>query len=359
MSCFEKKEEEGPSALEILQEAELEKQKIREIELEQATQIWTDQQKNDLIEERRRLKKRAKEWKEQEQKRVDMELWYAAKQGVLSKVASLILEGGAVDGSFRGGDNWSASEVAAHEGFTHIVEWFELGEKSARTLKRHHCKNQAELDEELYQACRDSNFEQVQELLAEGARPDGHKNFWGLTALHKSTTRKRKGGLPTMQLLLDAGANVNQIDGKDGSTPLHKAAERGLSKKVEWLLVHGADINLQDHAGETALHCATDHGHVKTVKLLVNHGADLKIKNRAQRDASNIGVIRKHHKIIEFLDGVPWNIAETKADRRLIFKKAMEEVERSLNERKEKKRQSRLMGQSPSPTIEVTQTKKK
>ena len=91
--------------MEILQEAELEKQKIREIELEQATQIWTDQQKNDLIEERRRLKKRAKEWKEQEQKRVDMELWYAAKQGVLSKVASLILEGGAVDGSFRGGDN--------------------------------------------------------------------------------------------------------------------------------------------------------------------------------------------------------------------------------------------------------------
>ena len=70
-------------------------------------------------------------------------------------------------------------------------------------------------------------------------------------------------------------------------------------------------------------------------------------------------MIRKHHKIIEFLDGVPWNIAETKADRRLIFKKAMEEVERSLNERKEKKRQSRLMGQSPSPTIEVTQTTKK
>ena len=57
-------------------------------------------------------------------------------------VASLIIDHGAVDGAYRSGDNWSASEVAEHEGYDHIVEWFELGERSARTYKRASRKEQ-------------------------------------------------------------------------------------------------------------------------------------------------------------------------------------------------------------------------
>ena len=336
--------EEEPSALEILQAEEEEKQRVREIELERATRSWLDQQKNDLLEEQRRLKKKEKEWKAAKQNRVNKESWDAAKVGLLPRIEALIIDHGAIDGAFRGGDNWSAKEVAEHEGFTHIVEWFELGERSARTFKRASRKEQEELDEELYQACRDSDFDQTKELLFEGARPDGHRNFWGLTALHKATLRKRKGGLPTMQLLLEAGADVNAVDRKDGSTALHKAAGKGYSTKVEWLLLHGAAINSQDYNLETALHRATDHGHVDTVRLLVNHGIDIKIKNRTQRDAANIAVARdskQHSAIVTFLDHVPWNVAETRADRHMIFEKAMKEAEKALSDKKEEKKKLR------------------
>ena len=341
IQMFAKKEQKGPSLLEILQEAEEGKQKMREVELNFAKQRWIDQQVQDLVNEKARLKKSAKKWRIKEQKRVDKALWHAARIGVLSQVESLVIDGGAIDGAYRDGDNWSASEVAEEEGFTHIVEWFELGKRSARTAKRWARSEQKELDEELYQACRDSNFEEANVLIAEGAFPDGHQNFWGVTALHKSTLRKKKGGIPTMQLLLQAGANVNQVDGKDGSTCLHKAAEKGWATKVEWLLLHGANINALDHKFETALHRATDHGYTTTVKLLVNHGADIKIKNRTQRDAANIATVRQHTDIVDFLTGVPWNIAETRADRRLIFQQAMKEAEKVLSDKKEEKRLAR------------------
>jgi hypothetical protein len=353
-----KDKEKEPSALELLQEAEEEKQKIREIELEEAKQRWNNQQKQDLLEEKRRLKQKAKEWKEKEQRRVDKELWFAAKSGILSKVESLVIDGGAVDGAFRGGDNRSASEIAEDEGFMHIVEWFELGKKSARTAKRWARSEQKDLDEELYQACRSSDLEEVKVLLAKGAFPDGHQNFWGVTALHKATLRGKKGGIPTMQLLLQAGANVNQVDKKDGSTPLHKAAERGLATKVEWLLLHGASINAIDHKLQTALHRATDHGHTGTVKLLVNHGADIKIKNITQRDAANIAFIRGYNDITQFFDHVPWNIAETRADRRLIFQKAMREAEKALSDKKEQRRKKSAMSPKLSVSKDVSSEKK-
>ena len=339
-----KKSEEEPSALEILQAMEEEKQRVREMELVQATQAWKAQQKKDFHEEQGRLKKKEKQWKKTEQKRVDRALWYAAKTGILSQVASLIIDHGAVDGAYRSGDNWSASEVAEHEGYDHIVEWFELGERSARTYKRASRKEQEELDEELYQSVRDSNFEETKALLFEGARPDGHQNFWGLTSLHKATLRKKKGGIPTMQLLIEAGADVNAVDRKDGSTPLHKAAKKGYATKIEWLLLHGANINAQNYNLESALFCATDHGHVLTVRLLVNHGADIKIQNRTTRDACQLAKIRDsidHNEIVKFLNHVPWNVAETRADRKMIFEKAMKQAEKYLNDIKEMKRLKR------------------
>ena len=357
--CSSNKPEEEPSALELLLEAENEKEEIRRLELKAAKKRWIDQQKQDFLAEKKRLKKAAKEWKALEQKRVDRELWFAAKEGTLPKVESLVINGGAVDGAFRGGDNWSASEVAEEEGFTHIVEWFELGQRSARTAQRWARKEQKELDEELFQACRASDFEQVKVLLAEGAFPDGHQNFWGQTALHKATLRKKKGGIPTMQLLLQAGANVNQIDRKDGSTSLHKAAERGLAKKVEWLLLHGAAINALDHHLETALHRATDQGYIETVKLLINHGADIKIKNSTQRDAANIAQIRDYRDIVQFLSHVPWNIAETRANRKLIFQKAMQEAEKALSDKNEEKRKKRAEAYAKSSSRVGVKKKKK
>lgn len=49
------------------------------------------------------------------------------------------------------------------------------------------------------------------------------------------------------RLLAEAGANVNiQVGDYDGNTPLHLAAERGDSQRVQWLLARGADRQMRN-----------------------------------------------------------------------------------------------------------------
>ena len=104
---------------------------------------------------------------------------------------------------------------------------------------------------------------------------------------------------------LEAGADVNSVDGKDGSTPLHKAASLGIEDRVHWLIVHGAQFNLQDFKGRTPLHLATDHGHTRTAQLLVNHGANIRIKDHIERTAADLARARRNDDITDFLSGVP------------------------------------------------------
>ncbi|KNG85962.1 ankyrin repeat protein [Aspergillus nomiae NRRL 13137] len=59
-----------------------------------------------------------------------------------------------------------------------------------------------------------------------------------------------------------------------GETPLHKAAERGHRKMVDFLVQSGAVVDLQDDYGRTALHRAvSSKGHA--MRLLVNRKADV------------------------------------------------------------------------------------
>ncbi len=338
MSKSKKGKEPEPSALELLNEAEMEKERLRAIKLKKVQAVWAKQVKTDLARERKRLAKKAAEWKKKEQERVDKELYFAARTGLLSEVESLILDQGAINGGYRDGDTDTAYTIATKEGHVHIVEWFDAGGET----NRRGLFEQSTLDEELFTAARNSNIRGARQALARGAVPDGHKNFWGVTALHKAVVRKKNGGLPMMQLLLQAGADVNSVDGKDGSTPLHKAASLGIEDRVHWLIVHGAQFNLQDFKGRTPLHLATDHGHTRTAQLLVNHGANIRIKDHIERTAADLARARDNDDITDFLSGVPWNIAETRADRKLIFQAAMEKANAGLKQQKEEKRRSRL-----------------
>lgn len=55
--------------------------------------------------------------------------------------------------------------------------------------------------------------------------------------------------------LLDAGAETNALN-DDSLSPLHLAAQRGLSVVVKLLCSKGADVNLQDKEGRSPLHYA-------------------------------------------------------------------------------------------------------
>ncbi len=347
--CAPAKGDEEPSALEKLNAAEMEKEAERAEELKRVMAVWEKQVKSDLRREQKRLEKKAREWKIAEQARVDRELYEYARIGLLPKVEVLVCDCGAVNGAYRSGDNDTAWTIAEKMGHAHVVQWFEAGGNTNRA----NLAEQTELDQALFQACRDSDIRLARSLLEKGARPDGHKNFWGVTALHKAVVRKREGGLPMMQLLLEAGASVNRCDGKTGMSPLHKAAARNSVEKCHWLVLHGALIDAQDHVQRTPLHHATDFGHTRTMKLLVNHGASIKIQDNAGRTPADLARARSHRDIVQFLEGVPWNIAETRADRKLIFKAAMEKANKALGEQKEARRAKAREARARSPSPET------
>lgn len=82
-------------------------------------------------------------------------------------------------------------------------------------------------------------------------------------------------------MLLEKGADINITDER-GSTPLHRAASKGLLQVVNLLLDHKDElkINSKDLYGNTALHYACEEDRQEVALLLVKNGADLEIKNK-------------------------------------------------------------------------------
>lgn len=100
--------------------------------------------------------------------------------------------------------------------------------------------------------------------------------------------------LEVVQLLLDAGADVNVKDYYYG-TPLYAAARQGHSDTVKLLLNAKADVNAKDLHLRTALHAAVFQGNSEIVKLLLNAGADVHVRGghygTALQDAAHFGGI--------------------------------------------------------------------
>lgn len=111
-----------------------------------------------------------------------------------------------------------------------------------------------------------------------------------------------------LQILVDAGAELNMANESEGQSPLHWAAIAGNSSAATYLLEHGADLHQEDkrgynalqhaaqyneallcyyfiqkgiyvdatdHEGHTALHWASYLGHDRLIRLLVNCRASI------------------------------------------------------------------------------------
>ena len=61
---------------------------------------------------------------------------------------------------------------------------------------------------------------------------------------------------------------------KDGSTPLHRASQRGELVLAWFLIENGADAAAQDNCGWTPLRWASRRGDLDLARLLVEHGAN-------------------------------------------------------------------------------------
>jgi len=73
--------------------------------------------------------------------------------------------------------------------------------------------------------------------------------------------------------LISKGANVN-LPGKGGDTPLILAARVGFTEAVRWLLLKQARVDMTNRSGETALIAAVQQRQLPIVRLLLDAGAD-------------------------------------------------------------------------------------
>jgi cytohesin len=112
--------------------------------------------------------------------------------------------------------------------------------------------------------------------------PDGGE----LTALVYAA---RSGSIDSARVLLDAGANVNQVT-RYGWSPLLAATQNRNYQLAKFLIEHGADVNLANKGGWTPLYLATDNRNLEGgdyptrvpdmdqleyIKLLLDKGANV------------------------------------------------------------------------------------
>ncbi|KAM3607795.1 uncharacterized protein V6R79_014071 [Siganus canaliculatus] len=121
-------------------------------------------------------------------------------------------------------------------------------------------------------------YGEVASLLLERGADPGHRDHDGMTPLLLAAY---EGNDDVVELLLEAGADVDETAGPDGSvpaaaavTPLLAAAAMGHMRTVSRLLFWGAAVDAIDCEGRTALCLAAARGSVEVVRALLDRGLD-------------------------------------------------------------------------------------
>ena len=127
------------------------------------------------------------------------------------------------------------------------------------------------LDRALFEAAKDGDLNEVNEIMAAGANVNGVIEGDGSPLIGAA----QSGVIAIARRLLDAGADPNLPVEGDGS-PLIHAAARGYIDIVTLLLERGADVNQIVPGDENALMNASEHGHLQVVQLLVTRGANVR-----------------------------------------------------------------------------------
>ena len=109
-----------------------------------------------------------------------------------------------------------------------------------------------------------------------------------------------KGNLTIVNLLIDAGAEVNKAL-LNGNTPLHFAAGFGNKFIGNSLIAAQALVNVKNKNGETPLILASREGNNEFVALLVAHGADVNLVDNFQQTALYYAGERGYNEIVETL----------------------------------------------------------
>ena len=130
-------------------------------------------------------------------------------------------------------------------------------------------------------------------------------NFQGANGMTPLFAASGNGSMKCVSLLIEAGANKDQVHRNSGATPLFIAAQNGHLEVVQFLVESGAkkDQGRTDD-GSTPLFIAAENGHLEVVRFLVESGA-----NTDQCRTSDgamplvIALQQGHLEVVQFLVG--------------------------------------------------------
>ena len=113
------------------------------------------------------------------------------------------------------------------------------------------------------EACRRGDLEAIKQLARQDPEVITRPDAIGVTPLHRAAAANH---LHVARFLLAHGAQVNAVD-KYNDAPLKKAAFRGFSDFVVFLVHQGADVNHKDGSGKIALHHSAEQGQLHILEL--------------------------------------------------------------------------------------------
>ena len=119
-----------------------------------------------------------------------------------------------------------------------------------------------------------------------------------------------EGNIQRLEAALLPSMSVDALEANplQGRAALHFAAEVGGVPAVQWLLAHGATVDLRNSEGETPLHEAAFWARLEAIKALLAAGADIDLPTGDYNYTALLNVLKYKHTVtprqietIEFL----------------------------------------------------------
>jgi ankyrin repeat protein len=150
----------------------------------------------------------------------------------------------------------------------------------------------------------------VAQLLYEHGADVAVRGYGNRTLLYAAS---RSGNRQIVEWVLSHGADLNLHSGLDCSTPLIQAALHGQVEVCHILLQHNADKNALDKRGQTPLHRASEGGYIEVARLFLDRRVDVNSLDNNLSTALHLASKRGHVDVAQVLleHGVDVNAQDT------------------------------------------------
>ncbi len=153
--------------------------------------------------------------------------------------------------------------------------------------------------QDIFQAIRDNDYSEVQELIKQDKEIVFIKDQRGNTPLHFASIINSDNQDRIIDLLIENGAKVNEAN-HNGDLPIHYAAFYGREKAINKLISFGTSIESKNKMGLTPLYFAFLGNKSSLVKLFVEKGADINSLDQQNNSFLILSVLNSDQELVKF-----------------------------------------------------------